>query len=663
MNETLAQRKLQSIKKLPTEDEDFLTALNYVSDFYVHNNAVSRKQLKDDLEHRHLEYNNEFLKSFDALLEGINTAEGMVMDLRQCCEKMKDRVDETQENSKRIITYIDELQTQQQIASVNKQTVSSFLSHFQLSETETKLLQNGDISKPFFDALETLRRINSDCHALMLTQSHSTTLYVEIREQLSKLERSAFDRLCPWTKGVISSLGPDIVEFPGDFRMAMNALRSKEAMYHVCLTDIERCRAALMLQNFMFSLEKMNNHRHLHRKMGGGAINSSSSSPSHPSSSSSSSSSSLNTIEDPVRCIGDMLALIHQSIANEWELLGGLFSEKEHLEHTLSNIVAPLRAPLYDRTTIILDETTDITTLFQIANHFHFYSTMITNYVGPSSSSSSSSLHQTFSQCQSLAMKAITIILQRRADDLMLSPPVPPTDGAPHPTIREHMLELSQILKTIFSSLDESEDREAIVSSILNAVVEPLIQVCQLSATGLDEARMSVYLLNSLNLLDTCFNINDNNSPAIAKKHEKVNAQVEAYIDTAVQVEGRSLIKACKLEQLWVKLSPYALGKKPTPGGGGRLSSLPGLDPATVGQHLREFESSLLTDSVHQMPTLGCIQSPLLKAKARGKALDAVVNTYSCLYGCLNRPESGYGDFTADLLKYPVDQIRTILDA
>ena len=219
-------------------------------------------------------------------------------------------------------------------------------------------------------------------------------------------------------------------------------------------------------------------------------------------------------------------------------------------------------------------------------------------------------------------------------------------------------MELSQILKTVFSSLDESDEREVIASSVLNAVVEPLIQVCQLSATGLDEARMSVYLLNSLNLLDTCFSVNEG-SVAIAKKHEKVDAQVDAYLETAVQVEGRSLIKACQLEHLWVKLSPYALGKKSPQ----RLSSLPGLDPATVSQHLREFESSLLTDSVHQMPTLACIQSPVLREKARVKALDAVVNTYSCLYSCLSNPQSGYGDFTSDLLKYQVDNIRTILNA
>jgi hypothetical protein len=62
MNEAMAQKKLQSIKKLPMEEESFVSALAYVGDFYHHNTPIARKQLQDDLERRYMDSNAQFLQ-------------------------------------------------------------------------------------------------------------------------------------------------------------------------------------------------------------------------------------------------------------------------------------------------------------------------------------------------------------------------------------------------------------------------------------------------------------------------------------------------------------------------------------------------------------------------------------------------------------------------
>ena len=626
MNETFAQKRLQAIKKLPTEDPEFLTALNYVSGFYSQNNSLSRKNLKDNLEERHLQCNVEFLQSFDSLLDEILRAEEIVSELKNSCQQMKDQVDKTQENSERIISYIDELQTRKEIATTHHQVTTAFIERFQLSESEVRLLRTGEIGKSFFDALSTARRITVDCHQLLRTQTQSSDLYLEIGDQVAEIERVAVDRLYRWTTNSISSLSSDIVEFPTDLRNALKALEARGAFYQLCIKELEKVRAALLAQNFLLYLERGGQEGGIPKSID----------------------------LDPVRYVGDMLAFIHQSIATEWELLDGLFHEKYDLEQALANITSSLCPLLFDRVSRVVEDVTSVTVLFQIANVFYFYSSMLSNYLG-----SSSLLHGLFGRCQDVSLKGMIRILHRKSDNLMLTPPIPPSDGSPALSIQEQMSELEKILKLIFSSLEVSDEREKIVSAILNAVVQPLVQICQLSATGLDEAHMSVYLLNCLGLLDTSLTTTAE-SPSVVHQREKIGAQIEAYLDTTIQVEGRYLIEVCHLGDLWGRMSPFVLKKKRIPG---KLAEVPGLDPNTLEKSLREFEASLFTDSIHQMPTLARIQSLPQREKARVKALDAVVNTYSCIYDAINDSNSGYLGSGMELLKYRVDQIRTILNA
>jgi conserved oligomeric Golgi complex subunit 6 len=515
------------------------------------------------------------------------------------------------------------------VNSLQLQTTNVFLSKFQLTDNEAQILQAGEIDQHFFSALLSLRRISTDRQQLMKVESYSNLCF-EIADQISEIEKIAYDRLYRWTKTAIAALGTENAEVSRNLQSALSALQMKEAVYQHCIAEIERVRSSVILNNFLVCLQKGGT---------GGMPR-----PIELS------------VSDPIRYVGDMLAVIHALIASESEMWNLVFEEKEQRERIAANISSVLCTPFYDRVLRVIESCMNILTLFQISNLFFIYAIMLNNFL-----SQSSPFHVIFDLCKEACMKQIQSILQQQMDNLLLSPPIPPSNCSPPIPIHDHLKQISNIIKSIdVKNNDQTSEREKYVQLILTAVVDPITQICQLSATGLDEARMSVFLLNCLMLLSSSLNVCADCESA-KRAIEKLSIRIEAQLEIAVQSEGRHLIRECKLEYLWTMMGPYLLHTRPMPSI--KLSEVEGLECDRILNCIRDFESSLFTNEIHQMSILSKIIDENMQQKAKLKAVDAVVNSYNLIYEALQNSANGYGDSITGMIRYSPDQIRAILTA
>lgn len=80
-------RKLKKVLECRTDTPDLVSSLNTLSTFYTENTARSRRNLRSAIETRALSINLEFLQASDAAQKGLDSIEGEVTALSDCCDR------------------------------------------------------------------------------------------------------------------------------------------------------------------------------------------------------------------------------------------------------------------------------------------------------------------------------------------------------------------------------------------------------------------------------------------------------------------------------------------------------------------------------------------------------------------------------------------------
>lgn len=197
--------------------------------------------------------------------------------------------------------------------------------------------QQNYLQADFFTALERLQEIERECKTLLRTQHQRIAM--EILDEMALIEEAAFRRLYKWFRNEcrkLNSLYPFFYSpsAPNSrplhsssnteatasnspisplFRDAIEALKSKPVLLGYCVDEITTTRNKVIVKTFLSALSQ-------HKS-------------SITTEDSRSPVSGNKPIEihahDPIRYVGDMLAWIHQSLANESELLQAvLFSSQ-----------------------------------------------------------------------------------------------------------------------------------------------------------------------------------------------------------------------------------------------------------------------------------------------------------------------------------------------
>lgn len=643
MNPTL-QRKLQKVLETKTSSPELLGSLKDLSTFYGENSLATRRQLRGNIEERCVEINNDFLLAFSAVHQKLQVIENVVQELNKTCDSMSARIETTRQTAGRIIKDVAALDKQRKNSQIKLQIAEQFISRFQLSEEETNALRAANITDKFFEALSRVHRIHNDCKLLLRTQHQRAGL--DTMELMSMYEQSAYERLYRWTKVECRKLESSDCEISPLVKQALFALNQRPVLLGYCMEEIESARSRTVVRNFLAALTQ------------GGP------------------NGIPRPIElqahDPERYVGDMLGWIHQAAASEFELCCTLFGtpdrtptsssdnwesagRKEGGDFTNDNLqrvhnrsLEGVCRPFKIRFESVLKAQSDaaeVVVMYRLAKVLGFYKDTFDRQYRELPVCSC------LAECHENTMKEFFNSLKNLMDAIQRSPPVPPLDLSPPQILNDSLTRLVELCSTFNEMLVPPEQQESQFAPVLQAIVEPLLVVCQLSATSLTRPTdMAIFLINCTSALQEPLRQYN----FTAARVEMMDGQIEAHMDTLVIEETKQLLETLKLSN--VVAAVQNLREIP-------LSKMPGMDANSVSQAIQTFESSLRAEE-WVLPLHHCdqLKDTVLRNRARSGVCQMIYNSYSDLYKAVMDPANEYPQ-PEIIIRYAPDQMKTMITA
>ncbi|CAG8691470.1 23992_t:CDS:10, partial [Dentiscutata erythropus] len=460
--------KVSKILICPIDDVKTKSALEALSEFYTSNSVTERRNLRGNIEQKAIETNRNFLETFGKVTEQLAVIESEIKNMNNFCDEISKSLDSAKRQTALLLEQSDSLKSQRESCKTRKILIDAFLGKFTLSEKEVATLFSPDsgIGPGFFEVLKHLQQIHSDCDALLITENQRAGL--EIMERMNSYQETAFDKLYRWTQTESRSLGRDTQEVPITLKLALKTLKQRPVLFQSCLEELVYIRRNSIIRAFTDALTR------------GGP------------------GGTPRPIElhahDPLRYVGDMLAWIHQTVANEREFLESLFEVKNESEH--SN-VENLDKESDD---IVIQDLLD-RDLDGTCRPLKFQSTV--KYEKLHSLFFEIDLLYEFCSITDSASRVFFNTLNMQAEQLLRYRQTPGVDLMPPPAVKETVLQLKEIMASYETSLVTATEREDDFRTILDTILDPLFQMCELGANDLPKFDKAIYMINCLHYVQS----------------------------------------------------------------------------------------------------------------------------------------------------------------
>uniref|UniRef100_A0A8C1NZU1 Component of oligomeric golgi complex 6 n=1 Tax=Cyprinus carpio TaxID=7962 RepID=A0A8C1NZU1_CYPCA len=246
---------------------------------------------------------------------------------------------------------------------------------------------------------------------------------------------------------------------------------------------------------------------------------------------------------DPLRYVGDMLAWLHQATASEKEHLEALLKQvtvqgveenmQEVVGHITEGVCRPLKQVIIAKPGAVL--------LYKLSNLLKFYHHTISGIMG----TSLSSLLMTIDEIHMLSKKMFFNSLSLHASCLMDKVELAPPDLGPTASLTQTLSLLREVLASHDLSVLPLDARQA--DFVLSCILDPLLQLCTISASNLDTADMATYLVNSLYMMKTTMAIFEFTD----KRLEMLEFQIEAHLDTLINEQASFVLTRAGLSHIY----------------------------------------------------------------------------------------------------------------
>lgn len=619
-------RKLNKILEARLDsDKETLDALQALSSFFTENNLRARRNLRSDIEKRSLQINEEFLQSFKEIKQALDGLHEDVSAMNQCCSDMMSRLKATKLQTHDLISQTTKLQAESQKIQMKQEVVQAFLDAFQLKPEEIKILRgtrDGTLDESFFKALARVKKIHSDCKVLL--RSNQQTAGIEIMESMALHQEAAFERLYRWTQSECRLLNAESPEMNPLLCQAMECLQDRPVLFKYSLDEYANARRAAVVRGFIDALTR------------GGAGGTPRPIELHS--------------DDPLRYIGDMLAWLHQTCASEKEILEAVLRKctREELESeiqtVLSHITEGLCRPLKVRVEQVIVSEPGAVTLFRLSSLIKFYLHTIKQVITVEAQLLST-LEEMHVLCQKMFYNSLTCYCSRLLEKVEL----PPADLGPTEALKKILALLREVLSCQDACLVSVADRQKDVPQILATVVDPLLQMCHVSASKLATADMATYLANCIYLVHSTlmlFEFTD-------RQLEMLQAQLDAHLDTLVSEQASAIVGQVGLGALYTCLQEYQPKQGP-------LSSLPGCDALAVQAAVKKLDSFLPSPDSLTIPQSGLLLSASLRQNLRKRSMELFCNVYQMIHEAINNPSNQYPEAELLLPRTP-EQVKALL--
>jgi len=642
------RKKLRKVAEMRTDTPAMLDALDSLALFHAPSNSVTdRRMLRSNLEARGLDLVERFLEGCTPLENAIDDLRMRVEEIEGAFSGMKEALSENVEAIEEFKDATREVMEKKATVEEREKVMDTFLKRFKLSDAQLDALRQGpqaeDEGALFFSALEDVQRIRLECESLIKSQFQSAGL--ELFDAMASFQEQAYEQLYTWVQKECFSLDADFPEASEALRKGIEVLGEAPAYQDYARDCVSETRKESISNRFVTALTQgspENNHRpielHAH---------------------------------DPYRYVGDMLAWLHQAMAVERRLVFSLFKtgSLDHVDRDqnmegdaeetpfqknmkmLDAVFEGVSPILTKRIGQVFEATSILLVLFKLMNLLEFYTETFISVMGTPRSRVVDMMRILHKDSRHRFFE----IAQNQTDRLLASPPSYPRDLSVALEVSEMLRKLSEILVVQNESLslnpsdqESARRREDEFAPILDAFIEPLLQMCRQSASGLESSDAAVYIVNNLSTIQSSLTRYDFTVSWV----QKLTAEIGVWIDLLVREQTASILGRTGLQE---KLDVIKKADDAEP-----LASLPGMDAKSLQEIMSSFYESMYS---LVMPEFDRLASPRLRASARNSSAQAVASAYEEFYSAVANSNSfSEEDVNTILLHDPV-RVKQLLDA
>ena len=391
------------------------------------------------------------------------------------------------------------LMNQREQVDAKQRILQAFNSHFLVSEEEATVLTSTaePVSEEFFQILTRVKKIHHDCQVLLGTEDQR--LGLEILEQSSKQLNAAFQKLYRWIQREFKTLDLENPQISASVRRSLRVLAERPALFQSCLDFFAEARESILSDSFHAALTGSVTEKHIVTK----------------------------PIEffahDPVRYIGDMLALAHSTTVSEREALENLFiSEGDEIKRSIqaglesepwlkgdgdeevfdgrkalnqlvSRDLIGVARLLRQRTEQVVQSHDDATLAYKIANLIGFYKGTFTKLLGLDSE-----VLDVFNTLEASAMRQFRANMRDHVANVQSDLAVAPSDLSP-PDFLEEALQMLQVLaKSYDTSIAATDDQGESFQTVLVEALDPFLSGCENLQKGMQQPESAIFATNCL---------------------------------------------------------------------------------------------------------------------------------------------------------------------
>uniref|UniRef100_A0A8C1T9Z6 Component of oligomeric golgi complex 6 n=1 Tax=Cyprinus carpio TaxID=7962 RepID=A0A8C1T9Z6_CYPCA len=358
---------------------------------------------------------------------------------------------------------------------------------------------------------------------------------------------------------------------------------------------------------------------------------------------------------DPMRYVGDMLAWLHQATASEKEHLEALLKQvtvqgvEENMQEVVGHITEGVCRPLKVRIEQVIIAEPGAVLLYKLSNLLKFYHHTIRSNLFGIMGTSVSSLLMTIDEMHMLSKKMFFNSLSLHASRLMDKVELPPPDLGPTASLTQTLSLLREVLASHDSSVLPLDARQADFAQVLSCILDPLLQLCTVSASNLGTADMATYMVNSLYMMKTTlalFEFTD-------KRLEMLEFQIEAHLDTLINEQASFVLTRAGLSHIYSCVQQHTAEQGP-------LANLPGMDSTSLKTSMVQFDRYLASPDTLVMPQLNFLLSAAIKEQIFKQSTELVCRAYGEVYKGVTNPTNAYKDAESVLHRTP-QQVQTLL--
>jgi hypothetical protein len=591
----------ESLKESLTE----LTASGYPT---ADNTPKQRKQLRGALESRVMNLHQTFLERFAVVREAYREVKTQIETVSDCCDSLQSALAQGKDARVGILSNVGLLRDELSETQRKEERVREFMEQYQLTPEELQALK-GDVSPLFVAALLKTKRIHDSCRG-MLSVEHQQAA-VEVMETMYLTQVSAAEKLTrhlvPLTSEMLCHDVPQVTQFYVD---AVQAIQDKPGQWAKVIHEVSRVRRIAVLRRFYDVVAAA-----------GGE--------------------GRQSAHDAPRFVGDVLAWLHQCIAEEADVISVFFSsqstasgDNHHIMDThtitkpvvLDQIFEGLCKHLGDKIDLTVEGIANglnnrnhdshvvvLVTLFRVEGLLRFYSDIAVKLLGEKASLSTL-LQSRRLNCLRLFFEALKSVAGH-----MLTPRSMTTDfSVPHP-VQEVIQTLKAMMDTLQASTIPHSERESDFQPVLGAIIDPLPGTIDAVFSDLRETGVLSHTGPEKNI----FRINVYNALRSALAPYSFTTTRQALCDEVVQADIRHYVDFTATKVL----RRFGFDE--------HVATLRGGDPvpvASLQSVLHAFYTYIYNTGTLTLPLLERIQSYQIREGVRGKITTVVCSTYEVLY-------------------------------